>query len=147
MATNDILKGLASAVGGELAKSAAKSASKTTTTTAKKTTAAKSGSAKTTATKSKTVKKADDSKSGGFDLSGISSLLTGAVTSTFTNGFAKGALGFTDVNGDGKIDLKDILQTIVSAVQGGKLDISSLTSAITQVWNAGFKSGQESGKK
>lgn len=161
--TSDILTGLVSAA-GELAKGASKkttassaksstakkTASKSTTaksTAAKKTTAksaaTKSTAAKKTASKStgtKTVTKAKASNSG-FDISG---LLTGAVTSAITNKISSGAIGFKDVNGDGKIDLSDILQTIISSFQGGKLNISSISSAITQVWNAGFKSGQES---
>ncbi|MBQ5401102.1 MAG: hypothetical protein IIU15_07815 [Treponema sp.] len=123
-----------------------KSASTKSTAAAKKTTT-KSTATKSTGTKSTTAKKITAAKTetkasgSGFNLSG---LLTGAVTSAITSKISSGAIGFKDVNGDGKVDLKDIIQTIVSSFQGGKINVSSISSAITQVWNAGFKSGQES---
>ena len=144
--TSDILTGVLSAA-GELAKGASKktssSSAKSSTTkkTAAKSTAAKSTTAKKTAAKSTGTKTVTKASGSGFDISG---LLTGAVTSAITSKISSGAIGFKDVNGDGKIDLSDILQTIISSVQGGKINVSSLSSAITQVWNAGFKSGQES---
>ncbi len=110
--------------------------------TATKSTATKSTGTKSTAAKKITPAKTETKASGsGFNLSG---LLTGAVTSAITSKISSGAIGFKDVNGDGKVDLKDIIQTIVSSFQGGKINVSSISSAITQVWNAGFKSGQES---
>ena len=134
MAKSDLL-GLVTSAVGEMVKTSGKE------TGTKKTTAAKKTSSSTAVAKKATTKASSSSL--GFD---ISSLLTGAVTSAISSKVAKGALGFSDVNGDGKVDLSDILQTIVSAVQGGKINISSLSSAITKVWNAGFKSGQESKK-
>ncbi|MBR6080624.1 MAG: hypothetical protein IKP60_10775 [Treponema sp.] len=123
-----------------------KSASTKSTAAAKKTatksTATKSTGTKSTAAKKITPAKTETKASGsGFNLSG---LLTGAVTSAITSKISSGAIGFKDVNGDGKVDLKDIIQTIVSSFQDGKINVSSISSAITQVWNAGFKSGQES---
>ena len=123
-----------------------KSASTKSTAAAKKTdtksTTTKSTGTKSTAAKKITAAKTETKESGsGFNLSG---LLTGAVTSAITSKISSGAIGFKDVNGDGKVDLKDIIQTIVSSFQGGKINVSSISSAITQVWNAGFKSGQES---
>ena len=123
-----------------------KSASTKSTAAAKKTatksTATKSTGTKSTGAKKITAAKTETKESGsGFNLSG---LLTGAVTSAITSKISSGAIGFKDVNGDGKVDLKDIIQTIVSSFQGGKINVSSISSAITQVWNAGFKSGQES---
>lgn len=110
--------------------------------TATKSTATKSTGTKSTAAKKITPAKTETKASGsGFNLSG---LLTGAVTSAITSKISSGAIGFKDVNGDGKVDLKDIIQTIVSSFQDGKINVSSISSAITQVWNAGFKSGQES---
>ncbi len=123
---------------------AKKTATKSTATksTATKSTATKSTGTKSTAAKKITPAKTETKASGsGFNLSG---LLTGAVTSAITSKISSGAIGFKDVNGDGKVDLKDIIQTIVSSFQDGKINVSSISSAITQVWNAGFKSGQES---
>lgn len=123
-----------------------KSASTKSTAAAKKT-ATKSTTTKSTGTKATGAKKITAAKTetkasgSGFNLSG---LLTGAVTSAITSKISSGAIGFKDVNGDGKVDLQDIIQTIVSSFQGGKINVSSISSAITQVWNAGFKSGQES---
>lgn len=127
-------------------KTATKSTGTKSTAAAKKTatksTATKSTGTKSTAAKKITAAKTETKASGsGFNLSG---LLTGAVTSAITSKISSGAIGFKDVNGDGKVDLKDIIQTIVSSFQGGKINVSSISSAITQVWNAGFKSGQES---
>ncbi len=127
-------------------KTATKSTGTKSTAAAKKTatksTATKSTGTKSTAAKKITPAKTETKASGsGFNLSG---LLTGAVTSAITSKISSGAIGFKDVNGDGKVDLKDIIQTIVSSFQGGKINVSSISSAITQVWNAGFKSGQES---
>ena len=128
-------------------KKAATKSTGTKSTAAAKKTATKSTTTKSTGTKSTTAKKITAAKTetkasgSGFNLSG---LLTGAVTSAITSKISSGAIGFKDVNGDGKVDLKDIIQTIVSSFQGGKINVSSISSAITQVWNAGFKSGQES---
>lgn len=127
-------------------KTATKSTGTKSTAAAKKTatksTATKSTGTKSTAAKKITPAKTETKASGsGFNLSG---LLTGAVTSAITSKISSGAIGFKDVNGDGKVDLKDIIQTIVSSFQDGKINVSSISSAITQVWNAGFKSGQES---
>lgn len=122
-------------------KTATKSTGTKSTAAAKKT-ATKSTGTKSTAAKKITPAKTETKASGsGFNLSG---LLTGAVTSAITSKISSGAIGFKDVNGDGKVDLKDIIQTIVSSFQDGKINVSSISSAITQVWNAGFKSGQES---
>lgn len=134
MATSTTKKTAEKSTGTKSASTKSTAAAKKTTT---KSTATKSTAAKKT-TAAKTVTKASGS---GFDLSG---LLTGAVTSAITSKISSGAIGFKDVNGDGKVDLKDIIQTIVSSFQGGKVNVSSISSAITQVWNAGFKSGQES---
>ncbi len=141
---SDLLNGLASVAGEVVKKAASKdsgtSAAKKTTTTKKVTKASES----TETTKgASALASAAQSLMGGLD---ISSLLTGAVTSAVTQNVAKKALGFEDVNGDGKIDLTDILQTIVKSVQGGKVDIKSLSGAITNVWNTAFKAGQDSKK-
>ena len=134
MATSTTKKAVTKSTGTKSTAAAKKTATKSTTT---KSTGTKPTVAKKI-TAAKTVTKVSGS---GFDLSG---LLTGAVTSAITSKISSGAIGFKDVNGDGKVDLKDIIQTIVSSFQDGKINVSSISSAITQVWNAGFKSGQES---
>lgn len=143
MAKSDILKGLATAAADELVKGASSKATSTTkkTTTAKKITSASTG--KETTAKKSGLGDLVGNLAGNLDLS---SMLTSTVTSAITNNVAKSALGFSDVNGDGKIDVTDIVQSIVKAFQGGKIDVKSLSGTITNVWNTAFKAGQDSKK-